>query len=212
MRVWSVLLLFAFIIGGMYFGLFTPTEAAGIGAFFGFVGALVRRTLTWPALLEVLIESAKTASVILILLIGALIFSNFLDIAGLPKALAQWLGGGTLPPLGVMVMIIAIYLVLGCILDSMSMMFLTVPLFFPIVTGLGYDAIWFGIIVVTMIEISLITPPVGLNVFVLHTVRPDISTPTIFKGVLPFVGADVVRVALLIAFPSIALVLPRLMG
>ena len=210
-RVWSVLALFAFIIGGLYFGLFTPTEAAGIGALCAFMGALARRSLTWANLLESLIDSAKTGAVILFLLIGALCFSNFLDLAGLPKQLAQWLGAGGLSPLAVIALLIAIYLVLGCILDSMSMMFLTVPLFFPIVTGLGYDPIWFGIIVVTMIEISLITPPVGLNVFVLHSVRPDIPTTTIFRGVLPFVTADIVRVSLLVAFPAIALVLPRLM-
>jgi tripartite ATP-independent transporter DctM subunit len=210
-RIWTVLVLFAFIIGGLYFGLFTPTEAAGVGALCALAGALARRTLTRASLIAVLVESAKTACMILFLLIGALAFSNFLDIAGLPRQLAEWLGAGTLAPLAVIGLILLAYLILGCILDSMSMMFLTVPLFFPIVTGLGYDPVWFGIIVVTMIEISLITPPVGLNVFVLHAVRPDIPTPTIFRGVLPFVAADVVRVSLLVAFPAIALVLPRLM-
>jgi TRAP-type C4-dicarboxylate transport system permease large subunit len=111
----------------------------------------------------------------------------------------------------VIVLIIAIYLVLGCILDSMSMMFLTVPVFYPVVAALGYDLVWFGIIVVTVIEISLITPPIGLNVFVLHQVQRDIPAPVIFRGVLPFVGADLIRVALLVAFPAIALVLPSLM-
>lgn len=211
-QIWAVVALFVFIIGGIYVGIFTPTEAAGVGAFAGFVYALWRSSLSWRRLLEVLLESARTTATIFFLLIGAFVYSNFIDIAGVPKELARWISDTTLAPVVVIVIIIAIYIVLGCILDSMSMMFLTVPLFFPIVAGLGYDLIWFGIIVVTVIEISLITPPVGLNVFVLHHVQPDISTPTIFRGVMPFVAADIVRVGLLVLFPSIALVLPRLMG
>ena len=210
-RVWAVVALFLFIIGGIYAGWFTPTEAAGIGAFAAFLFALARRALRWRRLVEVLLESAGTTATILILLIGALIFSNFIDLAGVPRTLASWIGQGSLAPVMVIVLIIVIYLILGCILDSMSMMFLTVPVFFPVVAALGYDLVWFGIIVITMIEISLITPPVGLNVFVLHSVSPDISTPTIFRGVMPFVAADVVRVSLLVAFPAIALFLPRLM-
>ncbi len=211
-HIWAVVALFVFIIGGIYVGIFTPTEAAGVGASAGFVYALWRRSLSWRGLLGVLLDSARTTATIFFLLIGAFVYSNFIDIAGVPKELARWISDATLAPVVVIVIIIAIYIVLGCILDSMSMMFLTVPLFFPIVAGLGYDLIWFGIIVVTMIEISLITPPVGLNVFVLHHVQPDISTPTIFRGVMPFVAADIVRVSLLVLFPSIALVLPRLMG
>ena len=211
-RIWAVVALFVFIIGGIYVGIFTPTEAAGAGAFAGFVYALWRRSLSWRGLLGVLLDSARTTATIFFLLIGAFVYSNFIDIAGVPKELARWIGDTTLAPVMVIVIIIAIYIVLGCILDSMSMLFLTVPLFFPIVAALGYDLVWFGIIVVTVIEISLITPPVGLNVFVLHHVQPDISTPTIFRGVMPFVAADIVRVSLLVLFPSIALVLPRLMG
>ena len=211
-RVWSVLALFLFIIGGLYAGAFTPTEAAGIGAFCGFVFAAVRRAITWQGLLAVLIEAGKTTASILFLLIGALIFSNFIDIAGAPRDLANWIQAAQLSPIQVIVLLVAVYLVLGCILDSMSMLFLTVPLFSPIVAGMGFDLVWFGIIVITMIEISLIMPPAGLNVFVLHQVNPDIPTRIIFRGVLPFIAADVVRVSLLVAFPSIALVLPRLMG
>ena len=210
-RVWAVLALFLFIIGGIYAGWFTPTEAAGIGAFAAFLFALARRSLGWRSLVEVLLESASTTATILFLLIGALIFSNFIDIAGVPRTLASWIAGGALEPVMVIVVIIAIYLVLGCILDSMSMMFLTVPVFFPVVAALGYDLVWFGIIVVTVIEISLITPPIGLNVFVLHQVQRDIPTPVIFRGVMPFVGADIVRVSLLVALPAIALFLPGFM-
>jgi len=211
-NIWAVLALFLFIIGGIYVGMFTPTEAAGAGALAGFMFALARRALSWKVLLEVLLDSAKTTATIFILLIGALVFSNFIDIAGVPKTLAAWVSGITIAPVFAIIVILAIYLVLGCILDSMSMLFLTVPMFYPIVAGLGYDLIWFGIIVVTMIEIALITPPVGLNVFVLHQVHPDIPTRTIFRGVMPFVAADCVRVSLLVAFPAIALALPGLMG
>ena len=210
-RVWAVAALFLFIIGGIYAGWFTPTEAAGIGAFAAFLLALARRTLGWRSLVDVLLESASTTATIIMLLVGALIFSNFVDIAGVPRAIAAWVGNGALAPVLVIAFIIVIYLVLGCILDSMSMMFLTVPVFYPVVAGLGYDLIWFGIIVVTVIEISLITPPIGLNVFVLHQVQRDIPTPVIFRGVMPFVAADIVRVSLLVAFPAIALVLPALM-
>jgi C4-dicarboxylate transporter, DctM subunit len=210
-RVWAVGALFLFIIGGIYAGWFTPTEAAGIGAFAAFLFALARRTLGWRSLVDVLLESATTTATIIMLLIGALIFANFVDIAGVPRVIAAWVGNGALAPVLVIAFIIVIYLILGCILDSMSMMFLTVPVFYPVVAALGYDLVWFGIIVVTVIEISLITPPIGLNVFVLHQVQRDIPTPVIFRGVMPFVAADIVRVSLLVAFPAIALVLPALM-
>jgi C4-dicarboxylate transporter, DctM subunit len=210
-RVWAVAALFLFIIGGIYAGWFTPTEAAGIGAFAAFLFALARRALGWRSLVEVLLESATTTATIIMLLVGALIFSNFVDIAGVPRSIAGWVSNGALAPVLVIAFIIVIYLVLGCILDSMSMMFLTVPVFYPVVAALGYDLVWFGIIVVTVIEISLITPPIGLNVFVLHQVQRDIPTSVIFRGVMPFVAADIVRVSLLVAFPAIALVLPALM-
>jgi tripartite ATP-independent transporter DctM subunit len=210
-RVWAVVLLFLVIIGGLYFGIFTPTEGAGVGAFLAFLFALARRGLSLRSGFEVLLDAAKTTAVIMFLLIGALIFSNFLDIAGLPRALADTLTGAELAPLMVIVVILLVYLVLGCVLDSMSMLFLTVPLFYPIVSGLGFDLVWFGILVVTMIEVSLITPPVGLNVFVMNAVNPDVSTRTIFRGVMPFVVADLVRVSLIVAIPAIALFLPSLM-
>jgi tripartite ATP-independent transporter DctM subunit len=209
-RVWAVVALFAAVIGGLYFGVFTPTEGAGVGAFLAFCFALARRGLTARSAFEVLLDAAKTTTIILVLLIGALVFAGFLDIAGLPRLLAGALTGTALAPLGIIVLILAVYLVLGCVLDSMSMLFLTVPLFYPIVAALGFDLVWFGILVVTMIEISLITPPVGLNVFVLNAVNPDVPTRTIFRGVLPFVIADVVRVGAIVAVPAIALALPNL--
>jgi tripartite ATP-independent transporter DctM subunit len=211
-RIWGVAALFLFIIGGLYFGAFTPTEAAGMGAFIAFLFALFRRSMTWRKLWDVLLDAAKTTASILFLLIGALVFSNFIDIAGAPRQLAGWIKAAELTPTQVIFLMIGVYLLLGCILESMSMLFLTVPLFYPIVAGMGYDLVWFGIIVVTMIEISLIMPPLGLNVFVLHSVNPEIPTRTIFRGVIPFVAADIVRVTLLVIFPGIALFLPRMMG
>lgn len=211
-NIWGVLGLFIFIIGGIYAGIFTPTEAAGVGALAAFFFALARKSLTVPKLLEVLLDSAKTTATIFVLLIGALVFSNYIDLAGLPRALGDWVGASGYPALMVIGLIVLTYLVLGCLLDSMSMLLLTVPVFYPIVAGLGYDLVWFGILVVTLVEIALITPPVGLNVFVMHQVQPDISTPTIFRGVMPFVAADMVRVALLVAFPALALWLPGFMG
>lgn len=210
--VWAVATLFVCIIGGIYLGVFTANEAAGIGAAGGLVFALARKSVTWSGLIATLVDSAKTTGIIFFVLIGALMFGNFIDIVRLPQGLTEWIGSSGLAPLAVILAILAIYLVLGCVLDSMSMLLLTVPLFYPIVQGLGFSLVWFGILVVTMIEISLITPPVGLNVFVLKSLVPDVSTGTIFRGVVPFVSADMVRVALLVLFPGIALLLPRLMG
>jgi len=206
-----IVLLFIVIIGGIYFGVFTPTEAAGVGAFFAFVFALWRRVLTLRLFADVLLETVMTTAALFVVLIGALFFSNFMNLAGLPAALSSLITGADVPPLGVILIILAIYLMLGCFMESLSMMLLTVPIFFPLVVGeLGFDAIWFGIFVVMVTELSLVTPPVGLNLFVLRTVAPGVSIGTIYRGILPFVAADIVRLALIIAFPAIVLFLPRL--
>ena len=147
-----------------------------------------------------------------IVLIGALMFSNFINVAGFPAALSGWLDAAAWPPLGVLFAIMAIYVVLGCVLESLSMMLLTVPIFYPIIVGLGFDPIWFGILVVVVIEISLITPPIGLNVFVIKAVLPDVPTGQIFHGVIPFILADLVRLAIIIFVPGLVLFLPNLMG
>jgi tripartite ATP-independent transporter DctM subunit len=207
----GVLVLFAVVIGGIYTGWFTPTEAAGIGAAGALLFALARRALTWSTLGSVLIETAKTTAMMFAVLIGALLFSNFVNIAGLPQAMTQFVLGQGLPPLGVIALILAIYLVLGCVLESLSMVLLTVPVFFPIVQQLGFDPVWFGILVVMVIEISLITPPIGMNVFVLRTVLPDIPTADVFRGVTPFIVADVFRLALVTLVPWIVLFLPNMM-
>ncbi|WP_425051687.1 TRAP transporter large permease [Psychromarinibacter sp. S121] len=217
--VWAVLLLFFLVIGGLYGALdiwpvyltFSPTEAAGMGAAGAFLIALSRGSLSFRIVVQVLVEAAHTTASLFAVLIGAWIFSNFVNLAGLPEALRTAVQSLGVAPLAVMLMILLIYVVLGCVFESLSMLLLTVPIFFPLVTSLGYDPVWFGIIVVVVTEISLITPPVGLNVFVLKGVVGDVSTATIFRGVTPFWIVDIIRLALLVLIPSLVLFLPNSM-
>lgn len=210
-RVWAVALLFAVVIGGMYAGAFTPTEASGIGAFGAFVIALARGLLTWRTLFTTLVEAARTSAVMFFILIGGIVFSNFVNLAGMTGAMRSFVQSLDVPPVAVIFAIIAIYFLLGCVLESISMILLTVPVFFPVITALGFDPIWFGVIVVVVAEISLITPPVGLNVFVISNLFRNVGTGAVFRGVAPFVVADLFRVSLLVLVPSIVLVLPNLM-
>lgn len=219
-QIWAVLLLFFLVIGGLY-GIFdvaplnlafSPTEAAGMGAMGAFLIALARGGLTLHGLFDVLRETAFTTASLFAVLIGAQIFSAFVNLAGLPEALIGIVTAFELSPMMVLMFIILIYIILGCVFESLSMMLLTVPIFFPLVTSLGFDPIWFGIIVVVVVEISLITPPVGLNVFILKRMVDDVTTGTIFRGVTPFWLADLLRLALLILIPSIVLFLPDNMG
>lgn len=218
MGVWAVLLLFFLVIGGLYGALnfwplnlaFSPTEAAGMGAMGAFLIALARG-MRWKDTYQVLKESAFTTAQLFSVLIGAWIFSNFVNLAGLPEALLALVTENSVSPMMVMVLILLVYIALGCIFESLSMLLLTVPIFFPLVTSLGFDPVWFGIIVVVVTEISLITPPVGLNVFVLKGVVGDVSTGTIFKGVTPFWIADIFRLILLVMVPALSLFLPGFM-
>ncbi len=217
--VWAVLLLFVVVIGGLYGFLdfwpinltFSPTEAAGMGAAGAFIIALSRGNLSFADIREVLVETAHTTAALFTVLIGAWIFSNFINLAGLPEQLLSWITAMGFGPMVVMLMIILVYVVLGCVFESLSMLLLTVPIFFPLVTSLGFDPVWFGVIVVVVTEISLITPPVGLNVFVLKGVVGDVSTATIFRGVTPFWIVDIMRLALLLFVPWLVLVLPNSM-
>ena len=218
--VWAVLLLFSLVIGGLYGVLdfwplhltFSPTEAAGMGACGAFLIALFRRALSFKDTISVLKETAFTTAALFSVLIGAWIFSNFVNIAGLPESLLATVTGYDVEPWVIMLMILLIYIALGCVFESLSMLLLTVPIFFPLVRDLGYDPVWFGIVVVVVTEISLITPPVGLNVFILKGVVGDVSTGTIFKGVTPFWVADIFRLAILVLFPAIVLFLPAAMS
>lgn len=217
--VWAVLLLFFLVIGGLYGALdfwplnltFSPTEAAGMGAAGAFLIALSRGSLNLRGTVQVLVEAAQTTAALFAVLIGAWVFSNFVNLAGLPEALQDVVTGAGLAPMAVMAMILLIYVALGCVFESLSMLLLTVPIFFPLVIGLGFDPVWFGIVVVVVTEISLITPPVGLNVFVLKGVVGDVSTATIFKGVTPFWVVDILRLALLVLVPSLVLFIPNSM-
>jgi tripartite ATP-independent transporter DctM subunit len=211
-KIWGVMALFALVMGGMYGGFFTPTEAAGAGAAGGFFFALARRSLNWTALREVLQESARTSAMLFTIVIGASLFANFLNFTDLPTALREFVVQFGVHPMVVIIAICFVYVVLGTAMESLSMMLLTVPIFFPLVTSLGFDPVWFGIIVVCVIEISLITPPVGMNIFVLSSLMPNIPTTTIWKGVVPFILADIARMAVLITFPALTLYLPKLLN
>jgi tripartite ATP-independent transporter DctM subunit len=215
--VWPMILLFVIVIGGIYAGIFTPTESAGIGAFGAFLFALARRRLTTRGFAEVLRETAITTSALFMVLIGALIFANFVNATGMPATLSAWVTANALSPFSVLLLILAVYLLLGCVLESMSMLLLTIPVFSALMMSLDFGMpqaqtmIWFGILVVVATEISLITPPIGMNVFTLSAMLPDVSTRTIFRGVTPFWCADLVRLALLTLIPALSLTLPALL-
>jgi len=209
--IWGVAVLFLVSIGGIYAGIFTATEGAGIGAFGAFVFALARRALTWRVLREVLIDSARTTSMLFMILIGALVFANYINFTSLPYDLTSFIDQFKVHPIMVVVAICAIYVVLGTAMEELSMVLLTVPIFFPLVTQLGFDPVWFGILIVVIVEIGLISPPVGMNLFVLSSLLPEVPTPTLFRGVIPFVVADIVRLGILIAFPAISLWLPSVL-
>jgi len=208
--VWGVVVLFICSVGGIYGGVFTATEGAAVGAFGAFVFALARGTLTWRILLDILVESARTTAMLFAILIGALIFANFVNFTTLPNDLKAFIERFEVHPMMVMTAICVIYVLLGSAMEELSMILLTVPLFFPVVVHLGFDPVWFGILVVVVVEIGLISPPVGMNMFVVQTLLPNVSLRTVFKGVWPFVVADCVRLAILLAFPAISLWLPNL--
>jgi len=206
--VWGTILLFSLVMGGIYGGIFTPTEAAGIGAAGAFLIALSRHSLNIRIIFDILAETAHTTASLFIVVIGALIFSNFINRAGFPDELLALISGYNLSPMTVIFLILGIYIILGCVFESLSMLLLTIPVFYPVVQSLGFDLVWFGIVVVVVTEISLITPPVGLNVFVLSGVLKDVKTGTIFKGVTPFWIADIIRLLLITLIPVISLALP----
>ncbi|MDU9004512.1 TRAP transporter large permease [Sedimentitalea todarodis] len=208
--VGPILLLFLGIIGGLYKGVFTPTEAGGVGATGALAFALWRRSLSPGGLIASLVETVLTTASLFLVLIGALVFANFMNLIGLPGALADLINSLGLGPTAVILTIVAIYLLLGMFMESLSMILLTIPIFFPIVTQLGFDPVWFGIFAVMVTELSLITPPVGLNLFVIKSVIDDLSVGDMYRGVLPFVLADVVRILIIIAFPWLVMVLPEM--
>jgi tripartite ATP-independent transporter DctM subunit len=209
--IWAVMLLFVFIIGGLYGGLFTATEAAGAGAGGAVVIAVVRRRMSRAEFWRCCIETVRTSAAVFTILIGAIIFGYFLTITQTPQKVTAFLTGLGLDRYEVLALIMLMYLALGCIMDAMAMIILTIPIIFPVIKELGFDPIWFGVIVVMTVELGLIHPPVGMNVFVIKSVVRDVKLSTIFYGVMPFVVTDILRLIILIAFPIIALWLPSRM-
>jgi tripartite ATP-independent transporter DctM subunit len=213
--IWAPLLLFVFVIGGLY-GLpylprFTPTEAGGVGAAGAFLIGVLRGRLRRKEILGSLLQATRTAAAVFTVLIGALLFGYFLTVTQTPQKVTAFLTGLGLGSYGVLALIMLMYLVLGCLMDAMAMIILTIPIIFPVIVHLGFDPIWFGVIIVMTVELGLIHPPVGMNVFVIKSVVQDVSFSTIFKGVLPFIATDIIRLIILIAFPILALWLPSKM-
>ena len=209
--VWAVAALFLVVIGGIYGGVFTTTEGAGIGAFGAFLFALARRALQPRVLFSILVDSARTTAMLFMILVGALVFTNFLNYTTMPNDLKALVLRYQLHPIWVMAAICTIYVLLGTVMEELSIVLLTVPVFFPLVVSLGYDPVWFGIIIVVVMQIGLISPPVGLNMFVVKSMLPHISTATVFAGVLPFVFAEIGLLVIVVAFPWLSLVLPSMM-
>lgn len=210
--IWGVAVLFALVIGGIYGGVFTATEGAGVGAAGAFLFALFRGALSPKVLMEVLVESTRTTAMLFAILIAAMVFTNFINFTTMPGDLRDFILEFSPNPIMVVVMMMGIYLILGMVMEELAIVLLTIPVFFPVITGLGFDPVWFGILIVTIVEIGMISPPVGLNLFVLNSLLPDVKLSTIYKGVIPFVLADIVRLGILIAVPAIALWLPGLMA
>ena len=209
--IWGVLLLVIVVLGGIYGGVFTATEGAGMGAAGAFLFAWARKALTWESLIGILVESARTTAMLFTLLIAATVFANFVNFTTMPGDLKEWITHLGLSPVMVVGAMMVIYIILGTVMEELTMVLLTIPLFFPIVVQLGFDPVWFGVLIVMVIQIGLISPPVGMNLFVLNTLLPKVGLGTIFRGCWPFVVMQVVTLAILLFFPSISLYLPSLM-
>lgn len=210
-NVWMVLVLFALVIGGIYLGWFSPTEAAAIGAMGAFILALVRGRMNVGVLLECLSETASTSGMIFLILVGTALFNYFVETTGMPRALVEQVSALGWPPMMILIMLVVFYVILGCFMDALSMILLTLPFVYPLITSLGFDPIWFGIIMVSVVEVGLITPPVGMNLFIIMAGTPGLTLQTISRGVLAFLLADIIRLALLILIPGLSLWLPGLM-
>ncbi len=218
LEIWPVLLIFVLVMGGIYLGFFTPTEGAGVGAFGTFLIAVTRGGMRLQGFIDALLGTAQTTAMIFLILLGAAIFNAFLGFSQLPIFAADFFGNSGLAPLTILVGMIVLYILLGFVMDSLSMIFLTVPIFWPIIAGLDFGMgpeetkLWFGIISLIVVEMGLITPPVGLNVFIINSMARDVPMIETFKGVIPFFMSDVVRVVVLVFLPGITLILPQLLN
>jgi tripartite ATP-independent transporter DctM subunit len=204
-----VMLLFFVIIGGISFGVFTPTEGGGIGAAGALIFAIARKRMNLRVFFYSLVEAAETSAMIFTIAFGALILNNFVNIAEMPNDIVGFIDSLNIEPIYVILVILLIYIVLGTIIEGLAMIFLTVPIFVPLVDALGFDLIWFGIVMVMVVEISLITPPIGLNVFVIKSIMPDVPLSAMFKGISPFFAADIVRLLMVVFIPALAVWLPN---
>ena len=216
-EIWPVLVIFLLVMGGIYAGFFTPTEGAGVGATGTFLIAVLRGGMRWQGFVDALLGTASTTAMIFLILLGAAVFNAFLGFSQLPIQAADFFRNSGLTPMVIVFGMIALYIVLGLVMDSLSMILLTVPIFWPIIAGLEFSVqgeelkLWFGIISLIVVEVGLITPPVGLNIFVIRAQLPDVPLGTIFRGIVPFLAADAALIALLLLFPQIALWLPNLL-
>jgi C4-dicarboxylate transporter, DctM subunit len=210
--VWGVIVLFVLVLGGLFFGLVTTTEAGGLGAVGALAFALLRRRMTWRIFIDSLMEAARTTAMIFAVAFGALILNQFVNLSGLSGRVVATIEAMHLSPMVVVVVILVFYVILGMFIDGFAMIFLTVPVFVPVIQELGFDLVWWGIVLVMMVEISLITPPIGLNVFVIKSTLPEVPIGAIFRGIVPYFMADIVRLAIVVLLPPIALLLPGLMG
>ncbi len=206
----EVIIIFLAVMGGLFAGYFTPTEAGAIGAGCTLLVALVRRQLNWHSFVNSLNDSVRIAAMIMFLVAAATIFGRFLAITGIPSAMASWAVALPIPPVAVLAVVLFIYLILGCFIDALALVLLTVPIFYPVAVRLGFDPIWFGVIIVLVVGMGVITPPVGANVYVVAGVERETPVMTIFRGTWPFLAAIIICIALLILFPQIALFLPGL--
>jgi len=209
-NTWIVLALFLLVIGGIYFGVFSPTEAGGVGACGAFFFALVRRRLSWKDFKFALVTSAKTTGMIFFILVGAMMFGYFLAVTRLPVFMADFIGNLTVNRYIILTFITILYIFLGCVMDSLAMILLTIPVIFPVATSLGFDAIWFGVMVVLLVEVGMITPPIGMNVFVIRGMAKDVSTLSIFRGIVHFVVVQLLLFVILTIWPEIVLIIPRI--
>jgi len=211
----ETLIVFVLVMGGLFIGLFTPTEAAAVGAFGVLAVSFIRRQLTWNGFVKSLYETLRTSCMVMMLIAGAVMFGKFLAVTRIPFNMATWVGGFDMPPYMVLIVVVLIYFFGGCFMDALAFVMLTVPIFYPLITGLGYDPIWFGLIIVMVTEMGVITPPVGINVYVVYGVAKnvigEVPLESIFKGILPFLLAVVVGIIILMIFPQIILFLPNLM-
>jgi C4-dicarboxylate transporter DctM subunit len=207
----EVMALIAFVLVGIIVGWFTPTEAGGISAFGSIIITLVRRRLNWQGFKDAIVDTVINTGMIFMVLIGAFVMNTFIAISTIPMELAEMVTHLGLSPVSVMGVIVIVYLILGCLIDTMSMVFLTIPIFFPVVKGLGFDPVWFGVMIVLLVEIAMITPPIGMNVYVICGVAKDVPMEVIFKGIFPFVMVEMSFLVVLIAFPKLVLFLPGLM-